>query len=172
MAHRVPPVAVNPALPQHRRQLAVAAAIVEEPQRVTLLDEIEDENGIARGSGIDIVGVDQHVIVVVNVLEMVAFAPVIECTREDEPATSASVVIDRNAGERQISPAPFFATLVEVGNAVERRRLVTYFAYRNSRDRSYCATFRLHRIPSEIRKYRRCQHEKRPLSFELATYLW
>src|SRR5260370_7385338 len=131
MAHRVPPVAVNPALPQHRRQLAVAAAIVEEPQRVTLLDEIEDENGIARGSGIDIVGVDQHVIVVVNVLQIVAFAPVIECTREDETATIASVVIDRNAGERQLSPAPFFATLVEVGNALDRRRRLPSLAHPN-----------------------------------------
>jgi hypothetical protein len=79
-----------------------------------------DQLGISGGAQIDVVGIDDDVIAVVDVLVKSFWIPGIEGRCEGKAALPASPEIYRIPGERKALPLGFDAALVEVYDAEER----------------------------------------------------
>jgi hypothetical protein len=102
------------------RHPAIPSSKVEEPQRSVATKAIDEELRADLGTALHEVGIDQHVLLVVDVLDEALGRPLVERHGEDETAGGAPMVRDRDPRGRQWRSAGVLTTLVKIHGARER----------------------------------------------------
>jgi hypothetical protein len=103
---------------QRLRQHAVATSIIEHTSRPVDLEHVAQQSGVAPGTRLEIVRIDQVVFIVVNVTLKVVAAKMVERGCEDESAGRTTVVIDGDSRDVECVFAVTFAVFVEIDDAV------------------------------------------------------
>lgn len=120
---------VETVLNQRARQKAVTTSEIEDGKRISGREKcFRDYLGVAGGSSDHVVGIDLHVVVVVDVGEESLGGPTVEFIGEGKSAVRAPAVVDGFAGEIQYFSLRFDATLVEIDHSEQGTRTTTDFA--------------------------------------------